>query len=410
MMENSTAPRSATIRFATIAGMRQTVAPQAAAPISAENQALAATLERGIPDRDTLQRILSATTPDEIEVIRRAAEKTLLVHRGDSVRLRGLIEFSNRCISDCHYCGIRRSNRIPKRYTLKREEIVATAKWCAEKGYGSVVLQSGERRDAAFIRFVTGAIRAIKEATRSAALPDGVGITLSIGEQTPDTYTEWFAAGAHRYLLRMETSSRSLFAELHPQTQSWTARVRCLANLKAIGYLVGTGVMIGLPGQTTAHLVDDLLFFRDIGADMIGMGPYIPHAQAPLANGADIPEVAQRLQLTLKMIAATRLLLPSVNIAATTALQTLTPDGREQGLRFGANVIMPQATPAHVRQQYTLYDGKPCLNDSADQCAGCLAARIRSVGRSVLENAWGDAERRTGRLAETARPKGAPRQ
>jgi biotin synthase len=356
-------------------------------------QALAETLERSSPDRATLRQILATRAADEIEVIRRAAEKTLLAHRGNSVRLRGLIEFSNRCISDCHYCGIRRSNRVPRRYTLTADEIVDTARWCAEKGYGSVVLQSGERRDAKFIRFVGDTVRAIKRTTRSPKLPHGVGITLCVGEQTAETYAEWFEAGAHRYLLRMETSSPRLFAELHPASQTWSARVQCLKTLKTLGYRVGTGVMIGLPGQTIDDLVDDVLFFRDIGADMIGMGPYIPHAQAPLLHGETIPDADTRLQLALRMIAATRLLLPEINIAATTALQTLAPDGREQGLRFGANVIMPQATPPRVRRQYTLYDGKPCLDDNADQCATCLEGRVTSVGRKLSRDEWGDSRR-----------------
>ena len=358
--------------------------------LSPSAQVLSETLAHGIPDRQTLYGILSTQSPDEIEVIRRAAEQALLKNCGDTVRLRGLIEFSNRCVSDCYYCGIRRSNRAPKRYTLRRDEIVETARWCGKQGYGSIVLQSGERRDAKFTRFIADTVRAIKDATRSDVLPHGVGITLCVGEQSAEAYQQWFDAGAHRYLLRMETSSPRLFAALHPESQCYESRVDCLRTLKAIGYHVGTGVMIGLPGQTLDDLVDDVLFFRDVGADMIGMGPYIPHAQAVLPGEAAIPETAIRLQLALRMIAATRLLLPNINIAATTALQTLAPDGREQGLRFGANVIMPQATPFRVRRQYTLYDGKPCLEDSAGQCASCLEGRINSVGRRILRDAWGD--------------------
>ena len=360
---------------------------------SAAAQALAACLREGLPGRETLRRILGTQRPDEVDVIRQHAEQTLLKNCGDTVRLRGLIEFSNRCTSDCYYCGIRRSNKMPTRYTLTQDEIVDTARWCGEQGYGSVVLQSGERRDAKFVRFVSDTVRAIKETTRSVALPEGVGITLCVGEQLPETYAEWFDAGAHRYLLRMETSSPALFAALHPAEQRYESRVECLKTLKAIGYRVGTGVMIGLPGQTLDDLVDDLFFFRDIGADMIGMGPYIPHEHAAL-HGMPILDVPARMTLALRMIAATRLLLPSINIAATTALQTLAPDGREQGLRYGANVIMPQATPLHVRREYTLYDGKPCLDDSAGQCASCLEGRIHSVGRRLLRDHWGDPARR----------------
>lgn len=351
---------------------------------------LAERLVAGVPDRATLRQILAADQEDEIEVIRRAAEETLLTHCGESVRLRGLIEFSNRCVADCYYCGIRRSNRAVERYTLDLDEIVATAQWCAQKGYGSIVLQSGERRDAKFTALVSEAIREIKLQTRSTHLPQGLGITLCVGEQSPETYAQWYDAGAHRYLLRLETSSPQLFAALHPASQSHAARIECLKSLRQIGYQVGTGVMIGLPGQTLDDLVNDLLFFRDIGVDMIGMGPYIPHEQAVLPGNPEFPADSHRLQLALRMIAATRLLLRDVNIAATTALQALAPDGREQGLRFGANVIMPQVTPPRVRRMYTLYDGKPCLDDNAEQCASCLEGRIHSVGRRVERNQWGD--------------------
>ena len=337
-------------------------------------------------DHENLCRMLAPGSPEEAEEIRQVAEQTLLEYRGDTVALRGLIEFSNRCTANCFYCGIRRGNRRISRYTLSLDEIIASACWSAAQGYGSIVLQSGERRDARFIRFISEALRAIKTATRSERLPQGVGVTLSAGEQSPETYAEWFAAGAHRYLLRMESASPALFAALHPPAQSYTQRAACLKALKSIGYLVGTGVMIGLPGQTVQHLADDILFFRDIGADMIGMGPYIPHPQAVLPHAA--PGLAARVNLTLRMIAATRITLPSLNIAATTALQTLAPDGLAQGLRHGANVIMPQATPLRVRQQYALYEGKIAVDDSADQ----LTAQIHAAGRHMLRDAWGDRE------------------
>jgi len=363
---------------------------QPARPKSAAAQEMAERLAGGILDRATLRRILATTDADELEVIRYAAEQTLLQHCGDTVRLRGLIEFSNRCVLDCHYCGIRRSNKAVDRYTLELDEIVETAQWCGQKGYGSIVLQSGERRDAKFVQLVTDAIKAIKTETRTPELPDGVGITLCVGEQSAETYARWYEAGAHRYLLRMESSLPSLFAALHPPEQSYASRVACLRSLKDIGYQVGTGVMIGLPGQSLDDLVDDVLFFQELGVDMIGMGPYIPHEQAVLPGNPAILDADTRLQLSLKMIAATRLLLRDVNIAATTALQALSETGREQGLRYGANVIMPQVTPPRVRRMYTLYDGKPCLDDNAEQCATCLEGRIHSVGRRVLRNGWGD--------------------
>lgn len=337
-----------------------------------------------------LLALLATTDPLEIELIRSAAEAMLLQHCGPSVRLRGLIEFSNRCVCDCLYCGIRKSNRSQKRYTLSNDEIVACARWCAEQGYGSIVLQSGERRDRKFIDTLVSNLKAIKQATASERMPDGVGITLCVGEQSPEDYQRLYSAGAHRYLLRMETSSPELFARLHPASQSYAQRRACLASLKQIGYQVGTGVMIGIPGQTLEQLADDLLFFQSIDIDMIGMGPYIPHVDAAMPDLPPVAPVAERLGLAYRMIAAARLLLRDVNIAATTALQALDDRGREHGLRFGANVIMPQVTPMHVRALYTLYDGKPCLGDSPTQCADCLEQRIRSVGRQVLKHGWGD--------------------
>jgi len=365
-------------------------APAADAPASGFARLLESDWQHGDAVVDVLRRILSTTDADEVEGVRGAAEGMLLRHCGDAVRLRGLVEFSNRCVLNCHYCGIRRGNRAVRRYSLTLDDVVACARWCAEKGYGSLVLQSGERRDAAFVRRVEAMIRAIKDATRSEAQPDGLGITLSIGEQAPETYERWFAAGAHRYLLRIESSSPELFARLHPEDQRHETRVACLKTLREIGYQVGTGVMIGLPGQSIEHLIGDLLFFRDMDVDMIGMGPYLPHAQAVLPGNPEVPPAAERLRLSLRMIAAARLLLRDVNIAATTALQAMADNGREQGLAFGANVIMPQVTPPRVRSLYTLYDGKPCLDDSAEQCAVCLENRIASAGRRIQKDAWGD--------------------
>lgn len=362
----------------------------------AELAELATQLAAAPPDTATLRRIVAASDPAKIEAIRAAAERVLLENRGDVVHRRGLVEFSNRCVCDCRYCGIRRGNRSLARYTLSIDEIVERARWCAQAGYGSLVLQSGERRDTRFVRLVGDALRAVKDATRSHALPEGLGVTLSVGEQSAKTYAEWFEAGAHRYLLRIETSSPEHFARLHPARQSFAARVDCLKTLKTIGYRVGSGVLIGFPGQSVDDLVADLLFLRDIGVDMIGMGPYIPHPAAPLPaapgdSDAPLPDAATRLQRALNMVAAARLLLPKINIAATTALQTLAPDGRERALRFGANVVMPQATPTGVRGLYTLYAGKPCVDDGLNQCAGCLERRVAAVGRRLVRDAWGDA-------------------
>lgn len=350
-----------------------------------------------ILQKDTLTRsdliaLLSITESSLIEELRDAAERVLLKHRGPSVYFRGLVEFSNICASNCYYCGIRRSNNKVKRYWLSEEQIIDAARWCAENGYGSIVLQSGERSDSAFIDFILNSVLSIKKATISNHLPQGLGITLCVGEQTAETYRKLFDVGVHRYLLRIETSSPVLFSTIHPSNQTYDSRVECLQVLKKTGFLVGTGVMIGLPGQTIENLADDILFFQNIGVDMIGMGPYIVHDQTPMVKFKD--ELNKQMEfnflLSLKMIAITRLVLKDINIAATTALQALKPDGREQGLLFGANVVMPQLTPEQFRKNYLLYEGKPCIDENAEQCRKCLTRRIESIGRSVAVDTWGD--------------------
>ncbi|BEV71407.1 [FeFe] hydrogenase H-cluster radical SAM maturase HydE [Paludibacterium sp. THUN1379] len=364
-------------------------------------------IEHGDWTRDNLVRVLGMQDDAALEVLRAAAEAMLLDKVGAGVSLRGLIEFSNVCISDCLYCGIRMHNRQVDRYTLSDDEIVESARWCAEKGYGSVVLQSGERRDARFVDRLVANVRAIKQATRSERQPEGVGITLCVGEQSREDYQRLFEAGAHRYLLRMETFSPALFARIHPAHQHYETRRACLKTLREVGFQVGTGVMIGIPGQTLEDLADDLLAFRTLDIDMIGMGPYIPHAQAAMPAEWPVAPVEARLDLAFKMIGLARLMLGDVNIAATTALQALDPVGRERGLRFGANVIMPQVTPLSVRKQYTLYDGKPCLEDSAGQCATCLEGRIASVNRFIRYHSWGDSvhfAQRNGLAVEPAEP------
>jgi len=346
-------------------------------------------------ERDDIIALLSAAGPADVELVRSAAEKMLLDKCGNKVFYRGLIEFSNRCICDCHYCGIRKSNSSVKRYTLSKDEIIAAARWCAGQGYGSVVLQSGERRDAAFVDFLEDVITEIKSSTVSEKLPQGAGITLSVGEQELQAYERFYKAGAHRYLLRIEASDPRLFASIHPSGQNHQNRINCLKTLRQIGYQVGTGVMIGIPGQTVENLADDVLFFRDMDIDMIGMGPYIVHNSTPMSVHADYYNRSKDkiFQTALLMIAACRLTLKDVNIASTTALQAMLDDGREQGLRYGANVIMPQTTPVEVRRDYLLYEGKPCLDENAQQCRTCLEMRVRSAGREVAADDWGDSRK-----------------
>lgn len=341
--------------------------------------------------KEDIIELLSAEKLSDIELLRKHAETVLLEERGDQVYFRGLVEFSNICKNDCYYCGIRKGNNKVRRYSLSDEQVLDAAMWCAQQGFGSIVLQSGERNDAGFVDTVERLVYKIKEKTVSKELPDGLGVTLCVGEQTPQTYKRFFDAGAHRYLLRIETSSEELFSKLHPACQKIQPRIDCLKSLKEIGFFVGTGVMIGFPGQTIENLADDVLFFKKIGVDMVGMGPYIPHIDTPLGQSVSLNH--DNLSLSLKMIAITRLVLRNVNIASTTALQAIKDDGRELGLKFGANVVMPQLTPQEVRKEYMLYNGKPCIEESHGDCSSCLKKRVMSLGRVVSTNIWGDRNR-----------------
>jgi biotin synthase len=360
---------------------------------------------QGTLNRNDLLAILGARDVNDIEIIRRAAEAVLLAQCGLQVYLRGLIESSNACACDCLYCGIRKSNTHVNRYTLSAEQMVACARLCSDLGYGSIVLQSGERSDKKFIELTLEALRRIKRETRTEAQPDGLGVTLCIGQQSRETYQRLYDAGAHRYLLRIETTNPVLFARIHPGDQTFESRLACLNLLRDIGYQVGTGVMIGLPGQTLENLADDILFYEKHDIDMIGMGPFIPDPETPLGRES-CHDLTERVRLSLLMIAATRLKLRDVNIASTTALQTLDPIGREKGLKFGANVIMPQVTPLDVRKDYQLYPGKPCLDENARECHSCLGIRIASAGRTIGYNVWGDsahaAKRKAGQRERSA--------
>lgn len=357
----------------------------------------------GAPSREETLAWLAADDPASEEALFRRAYEVKVAHIGRTVNLRGIVEFSNICSKNCYYCGIRRDNRATNRYQMTVGEILECARWAHEAGYGSVVLQAGERSDARFIAFVEEAVSGIKGIAGGA-----VGVTLSLGEQSEETYRRWFAAGAHRYLLRIEASNPALYARLHPGDHSWEERVECLRRLRRVGYQVGTGVMIGIPGQTLDDLAGDVLFYRELDVDMVGMGPYVVHHEAPLRERETALDGPARLRLALRMIAATRLALPDINIAAATALQSLHPEGREMGIRAGANIIMPNVTPTKYRAQYQLYDGKPCLDENAAMCRGCLARRIEGIGETIALNSWGDSRRFARRAKEEgSRPGGA---
>lgn len=304
---------------------------------------------------------------------------------GDKVHLRGLIELSNRCRKNCLYCGIRCGNWAVERYELTDEQVLAAAQYAWQAGYGSIVIQAGERTDKAFIGRVERLLRAVKELSRGE-----LGITLSLGEQSLETYRRWFEAGGHRYLLRIEASDPSLYARLHPADHSYNERRECLTRLREVGYQVGTGVMIGLPFQTLENLADDLLFFQQLDIDMCGMGPYIEFPGTPLADSPSRFTRPERLQLALRMIALLRLLMPDLNIASTTALHALHPQGRELGIAAGANVMMPNLTPDAVRGNYRLYDNKP------------LQDMDLSGFNVALDNTWGDSRHFAARKAASS--------
>jgi biotin synthase len=345
------------------------------------------------PVREELIRMLSLTDQDAIDALYQKAYEIKKQYVGSIVHYRGLIELSNVCAKNCYYCGIRSGNPNVERYTIGKEEVLSETKWCFEQGYGSIVLQAGERENKQYTAFICELLREIKELTGGK-----LGITLSLGEQTEEIYQRWFDAGAHRYLLRIETSNPALYKTLHPEDHSYERRVDCLRTLKKIGYQVGTGVMIGLPGQTVADLADDILFFYDEDVDMLGMGPFIPHHDTPLAEYSENYDAEKALRNALKMIAVCRITLKDVNIASTTALQALMPTGRELGLLAGANIIMPNLTDVKYREGYQLYDGKPCLDENAGQCRGCLENRIRSIGETVGYNEWGDSKHHKNRV------------
>ena len=305
-----------------------------------------------------------------------AAEKNLAAaaddirrrYVGDGVHLRGLIEFSNICRQNCMYCGLRRDNRRLERYRLEPEEILRLAKNAHAYGYQTVVLQSGED-----IYFTADLMADLIKKMKALDL----AVTLSIGERTFEEYQVLRNAGADRYLLRIETTDPLLYEALDPH-MSHANRLRCLRDLKTLGYEVGTGSLVGLPGQSIASLAEDILFFQEIDADMIGIGPFIPNQDTPLGK-----EKRGDFGLTRRMVALTRLMLPEANIPATTAVGTVRPDGREIMLASGANVIMPNVTEGEARQKYALYPGKICVDDTPTHCRSCIEGKIKGLGRFV---------------------------
>lgn len=296
----------------------------------------------------------------------------------NDIYIRGLIEFTNYCKNDCLYCGIRRSNGSAIRYRLSRAEILECADTGYVLGFRTFVLQGGE--DPYFTdERLEDIIRGLK-----AKYPD-CAVTLSLGERSRESYERLYLAGADRYLLRHETADRIHYERLHPPEMSWENRHRCLQDLKEIGYQVGCGMMVGSPGQTVEHIIEDLTFTKEFGPHMVGIGPFIPQKDTPFGN-----QPQGSLKLTLFLLALIRLMLPKVLLPATTALGTIHHEGREMGILAGGNVVMPNLSPVSVRKKYALYDHKICTGEEAAECRECLESRIESIGYRIV-TARGDA-------------------
>ena len=291
---------------------------------------------------------------------------------GNSVYVRGLIEITNICKNNCLYCGIRRSNYSCQRYRLSEEQILSCCEEGYELGFRTFVLQGGEDRyfsDETVCRIVSR----IKE-----RYPD-CAVTLSLGEKSRESYEKMYDAGADRYLLRHETADRDHYGKLHPKEMSFENRMRCLYDLKEIGYQVGCGFMVGSPFQTSSDLAEDLKFIETFQPDMCGIGPFIPHQATPFAG-----EKPGTVELTCYLLSVIRLIHPSVLLTSTTALGTIDPRGREKGILAGANVVMPNLSPVSVRKKYELYDNKICTGDESAQCRSCLAGRMKSIGYEIV--------------------------
>lgn len=338
---------------------------------------------------DEIVALLKSEGNDRLLLFQKSAEiKEKFV--GNIVYFRGLIEFSNICSKSCYYCGIRNGNENLKRYNLSDEEILSAVNFAYKNRYASVVLQSGELANETFTKRIENLLKEIKLQTANE-----IGVTLSLGEQKEETYYRWREAGAHRYLLRIESSNRELYRKIHPQDEKhdFDTRLNCLRVLKKLGYQVGTGVMIGLPFQTYTDLANDLLFMKEFDIAMCGMGPYIEHPDTPLYQfRQQLESKTKRFDLALKMIAILRILMKDINIAAATALQAIDPIGREKAIKIGANVVMPNITPGKYRDYYKLYENKPCTDDDADECTSCLDARIGMTGNEIGYGQWGDSK------------------
>lgn len=317
---------------------------------------------------DKSQIIAFLTDEVQQDELLKKADDVRRKYVGDDVHLRGLIEFSNICRNNCLYCGIRALNSKVKRYHMTEDELIETARRAAKLGFKTIVMQSGEDMYYDKDRLCR-IIEAIKKFD--------VALTLSIGERTYDEYKAFREAGADRYLMRIETTDKDLYHKLDPN-MSWQHRHECLMMIKELGYEMGSGIMVGLPGQSVESIADDLIYLKEIGVDMAGIGPFIPHPDTPLAH-----EKGGTLNLALRTMACMRLMLPDINIPATTAMESLHPEGRIMALKAGANVVMPNVTEGEYRKLYELYPGKICVNDTPKHCQSCIGMKIQMIGRTI---------------------------
>lgn len=325
--------------------------------------------EKNLSDEELLKLLSTNEYDSELHTL---ADEVRHEIYGEDVYIRGLIEISNYCKNDCYYCGIRRGNKSAVRYRLTKDDILACCEEGYKLGFRTFVMQGGE--DPYYTDDVMcGIVSAVRERYSDCA------ITLSLGERSYESYLALYNAGANRYLLRHETANAEHYGKLHPQSMNLQNRKDCLFNLKEIGYQVGSGFMVGSPYQTTDNLVEDLRFLQKLSPDMIGIGPYVTHAQTPFAsfeNGS--------VELTLRLLSVLRLMFPYVLLPSTTALGTLHPQGRELGLKAGANVVMPNLSPVKVRKLYELYENKICTGEEAAQCRGCLEKRVEAAGYKIV--------------------------
>ena len=331
-------------------------------------------------DRQEIIGWLREERESELARLWKRADETRQCYVGDEVHLRGLIEISNICRRNCHYCGLRADNHGLHRYRMTEEEIMACVAEAVAYGYGTVVMQAGEDEGISS-DWMAVLIRQIRRETPLA-------VTLSLGERSESDLRLWREAGADRYLLRLETSNRALYERIRPSLPGRASdRPALLRQLAQMGYEIGSGVMIGIPGQTYTDLAADILLFKELDLDMIGVGPYIPHPETPLgrvitgfAEAAD--QVPATELMTYKVLALSRIVCPEANIPSTTALATVNlAQGRELGLSRGANVVMPNLTPVAYRSDYEIYPAKACIRETAGDCRACLTRRILSLGR-----------------------------